>query len=62
MTVSRGDPRADDRARVGRRIRAVAVEQGMRLLREDGLEKVRLGLTSIAEVARVTLTSTARCR
>jgi type IV pilus assembly protein PilB len=30
-----------------------AVEQGMRLLRDDGLEKVRLGITSIAEVARV---------
>jgi type IV pilus assembly protein PilB len=35
-------------------IRAKAVEQGMRLLREDGLEKVGLGITSIAEVARVT--------
>ncbi|MBX5470730.1 MAG: Flp pilus assembly complex ATPase component TadA [Thermoleophilaceae bacterium] len=35
-------------------IRKVAVEQGMRALRADGLEKVRLGLTSIAEVARVT--------
>ena len=31
----------------------VAVRQGMRLLRDDGLEKVRLGLTSIAEVTRV---------
>jgi type IV pilus assembly protein PilB len=35
-------------------IRAKAVEQGMRLLRDDGLEKVRLGITSIAEVSRVT--------
>jgi type IV pilus assembly protein PilB len=34
-------------------IRHKAVEQGMRLLRDDGLEKVRLGITSIAEVARV---------
>jgi type IV pilus assembly protein PilB len=34
-------------------IRATAVQQGMRLLRDDGLEKVRLGITSIAEVARV---------
>ncbi|TML84173.1 MAG: type II secretion system protein GspE [Actinobacteria bacterium] len=34
-------------------IRHKAVEQGMRLLRDDGLEKVRLGVTSIAEVARV---------
>ena len=32
----------------------VAVKQGMRRLREDGLEKVRQGRTSIAEVARVT--------
>jgi type IV pilus assembly protein PilB len=35
-------------------IRATAVEEGMRLLRQDGLEKVRLGITSIAEVSRVT--------
>jgi type IV pilus assembly protein PilB len=34
-------------------IRAVAVSQGMVGLREDGLEKVRLGQTSIEEVARV---------
>ncbi|HWW90483.1 MAG TPA: GspE/PulE family protein [Solirubrobacteraceae bacterium] len=32
----------------------VAVEQGMGRLRDDGLEKVRQGLTSIAEVERVT--------
>jgi type IV pilus assembly protein PilB len=32
----------------------VAVRQGMRLLRDDGLEKVRLGMTSIAEITRVT--------
>jgi type IV pilus assembly protein PilB len=32
----------------------VAVEQGMRRLRDDGLEKVRQGLTSIAEVERMT--------
>jgi type IV pilus assembly protein PilB len=35
-------------------IARVAVRQGMRRLRDDGLEKVRLGRTSIAEVARVT--------
>jgi type IV pilus assembly protein PilB len=35
-------------------IAAVAVEQGMRRLREDGLAKVQLGQTSLAEVARVT--------
>ena len=32
----------------------VAVEQGMRPLRADGLEKVKQGVTSIAEVTRVT--------
>jgi len=35
-------------------IAAVAVGQGMRRLRDDGLEKVREGLTSIAEIERMT--------
>jgi type IV pilus assembly protein PilB len=35
-------------------IRNVAIAQGMRTLRVDGFEKVRNGVTSIAEVARVT--------
>ena len=34
-------------------IHSVAVAQGMRPLRDDGLSKVKQGLTSIAEVARV---------
>ncbi len=34
-------------------IRAVAIEQGMMTLRDDGLEKSRAGLTSIEEIARV---------
>ena len=34
-------------------IAAVAREQGMLTLREDGLQKVRDGVTSIEEVARV---------
>jgi len=34
-------------------IRAVAIQQGMMTLRDDGLEKTRMGLTSIEEVARV---------
>jgi type IV pilus assembly protein PilB len=34
-------------------IKAVAVSQGMLGLREDGLEKVLMGMTSIEEVARV---------
>ena len=35
-------------------ITAVAVREGMRRLREDGLDKVKSGQTSMAEVARVT--------
>ena len=31
----------------------IAVRQGMRLMRDDGLEKVRHGMTSIEEVVRV---------
>jgi len=34
-------------------IKTVAVDQGMLTLRQDGLEKVRAGLTSIEEVVRV---------
>jgi type IV pilus assembly protein PilB len=35
-------------------ITAVAMREGMRRLREDGLDKIKAGLTSMAEVARVT--------
>jgi type IV pilus assembly protein PilB len=35
----------------------VAVREGMRRLRDDGFEKVKAGLTSLAEVARVTGTA-----
>ena len=35
-------------------ITAAAMREGMRRLREDGLDKVKSGLTSMAEVARVT--------
>ncbi len=34
-------------------IKAIAVEQGMRTLRQDGMEKVRLGQTTFEEVLRV---------
>ena len=34
-------------------IRDVAVRQGMTRLRDDGLQKVRQGRTSMAEIARV---------
>jgi type IV pilus assembly protein PilB len=40
-------------------IRNCALEQGMRLLEQDGLDKVRMGVTSIEEVARVTGSSRA---
>ena len=46
------DRRAQPRRRRSRRRRSA---QGMRPLREDGLEKVSSGITSIAEVARVTV-------
>ena len=32
---------------------AMAVSQGMRLLKDDGLDKVKQGRTSMAEIARV---------
>ena len=35
-------------------ISAVAMRQGMRRLREDGIEKVKRGLTSMTEVSRIT--------
>jgi type II secretory ATPase GspE/PulE/Tfp pilus assembly ATPase PilB-like protein len=35
-------------------IAAVSIQEGMRTLREDGLSKVAEGLTSLAEVTRVT--------
>jgi len=35
-------------------LHAVAVDQGMRMMREDGLEKVKDGITTLAEVTRVT--------
>jgi type IV pilus assembly protein PilB len=34
-------------------IRAVAVQQGMITLRDDGLQKALMGITSLDEVARV---------
>ncbi len=34
-------------------IKKVAIDQGMRTLREDGMEKVLMGSTSIEEILRV---------
>jgi len=39
-------------------MRDYARQEGMRVLREDGLEKIREGVTSVAEVLRVAGTST----
>ena len=36
-----------------REISKIAIGQGMRTLRQDGQEKVRLGLTTLEEVLRV---------
>ena len=44
MTVERASSEA---------IRHLAIEQGMQTLRDDGLEKARLGMTSVEEVLRV---------
>jgi type IV pilus assembly protein PilB len=35
-------------------IESVAIAEGMRMMREDGIQKVREGITTLAEVARVT--------
>jgi general secretion pathway protein E len=35
-------------------IKQKAISQGMRTLRQDGLQKVLLGLTTLTEVVRVT--------
>ncbi len=45
LTIERGS---------AEQMKEIALDQGMRSLREDGLEKVHGGITSIAEVARVT--------
>jgi type IV pilus assembly protein PilB len=37
-------------------ITTVAIEEGMRTMRDDGIEKVREGLTTLAEITRVTAT------
>jgi len=53
MTISERIERACvDHASVDE-IRRMAVEEGMTTLREDGFEKVRMGVTSIQEVLRV---------
>ncbi len=53
MTVSSEIRRMALERRPSEEIRDVAIREGMSLLRDDGLQKVRQGLTSIAEIARV---------
>jgi type IV pilus assembly protein PilB len=53
MTVSSDIRRMTLERRPSEEILEVAIREGMRRLRDDGLEKVRQGLTSIAEIARV---------
>ena len=53
MTVSSEIRRLALERRAAEDLREVAVQQGMRRLREDGLDKVRQGRTSIAELSRV---------
>jgi type IV pilus assembly protein PilB len=53
MTVSPEIQSMTLERRPAEEIRDLAVRQGMRRLREDGLEKVRQGRTSVAEVLRV---------
>ena len=54
MTMSEGIRTLDAAAGPADQIAKVAVDEGMRRLREDGLDKVKSGVTSMAEIARVT--------
>ena len=38
----------------GEQVRAVALQEGMQTLRDDGIRLVRAGVTSLEEVLRVT--------
>jgi type IV pilus assembly protein PilB len=53
MTISSEIRRMALERRPSEEIRDVAIREGMRRLRDDGLDKVRQGLTSVAEIARV---------
>jgi type IV pilus assembly protein PilB len=53
MTVTPEIRRLALERRSAEELRDVATQQGMRRLRDDGMEKVRHGVTSIAEIARV---------
>ena len=53
MTVSEEIGRLTVSGATADDVRRVAIEEGMLTLREDGLEKVRAGVTSIEEICRV---------
>jgi type IV pilus assembly protein PilB len=53
MLVSEEIQRMAVERRPSDEIKRVAVEQGMQTLRQDGMEKVRLGMTTLEEVLRV---------
>jgi type IV pilus assembly protein PilB len=53
MTVSEGIRSLVVRRASADEITALAIAEGMRTLRDDGLAKARRGDTSLAEVARV---------
>jgi type IV pilus assembly protein PilB len=53
MTVTEEIERACVEHASGDEIKRIAVSQGMRTLRDDGFDKVRMGITSIEEVLRV---------
>ena len=53
LTVTEEIQRMAVERRPSDEIKKVAVEQGMRTLRQDGQDKVRLGLTTLEEVLRV---------
>lgn len=53
MVVTEEIERLTVERRSSEEIRKVAIEQGMRTLREDGMDKVRSGATSLEEIQRV---------
>ena len=53
MTITEEIERLSAEAKSSEDIKRLAVEQGMTTLREDGLEKARLGQTSVDEIFRV---------
>jgi type II secretory ATPase GspE/PulE/Tfp pilus assembly ATPase PilB-like protein len=55
LTVDNEIRSAVQRQQTASEIQATARNRGMRLLREDGIDKVAKGVTTVDEVARVTV-------